>query len=170
MVFKALILIFLTLNVCNLSPSQVYRWPPSLWPGPSVLLCRDSGTHSRQTQLSPLFCQRILQGTLLVAPLKKELNRHLTKFTDTGFVNKYMYSVPTSLKHIYSNFCHVEPVFDRVASHFVPWSFRTQVISYLLWSFRTYFLVILYPVTTILYPGHFVPILVILYLGQLGTK
>ena len=35
-------------------------------------------------------------------------------------------------------------------------SFRTQVISY--------------PVTTISYPGHFVPILVISYLGQLGTK
>ena len=49
-------------------------------------------------------------------------------------------------------------------------SFRTQVISYLLWSFRTYFLAILYPVTTISYSGHFVPILVILYLGQLGTK
>ena len=49
-------------------------------------------------------------------------------------------------------------------------SFRTQVISYLLWSFHTYFLVISYPVTTISYPGHFVPILVISYLGQLGTK
>ena len=49
-------------------------------------------------------------------------------------------------------------------------SFRTQVISYLLWSFRTSFLVISYPVTTISYPGHFVPSLVISYLGQLGTK
>ena len=57
-----------------------------------------------------------------------------------------------------------------VASHFVPRSIRTQVISYLLWSFRTYVLVISYPVTTISYPGHFVPILVISYLGQLGTK
>ena len=59
---------------------------------------------------------------------------------------------------------------NTVASHFVPRSFRTQVFSYLLWSFRTYFLVISYPVTTISYPGHFVPILVISYLGQLGTK
>ena len=49
-------------------------------------------------------------------------------------------------------------------------SFHTQVISYLLWSFRTYFLAISYPVITILYPGHFVPILVISYLGQLGMK
>ena len=52
-------------------------------------------------------------------------------------------------------------------------SFRTQVMSYLLLSFRTYFLVISYLVTTISYPGHFVPILVISYLsylGQLGTK
>ena len=49
-------------------------------------------------------------------------------------------------------------------------SFRTQVISYLLWSFRTYLLVISYPVITISYPGHFIPILVISYLGQLGTK
>ena len=57
-----------------------------------------------------------------------------------------------------------------VASHFVPRSFRTQVISYVFWSFRTYFLVISYPVTTISYPGHFVPILVISYLVQLGTK
>ena len=57
-----------------------------------------------------------------------------------------------------------------VASHFVSKSFRTQVISYLLWSFRTYFLVSSYPVTTISYPGHVVPILVISYLGQLGTK
>ena len=57
-----------------------------------------------------------------------------------------------------------------VVNHFVPRSFRTQVISYLLWSFHTYFLVISYPVTTISYPGHFVPILVISYLGQLGTK
>ena len=32
-----------------------------------------------------------------------------------------------------------------VASHFVPRSFRSHVISYLLWSFRTYFF------------GHFVP-------------
>ena len=55
-------------------------------------------------------------------------------------------------------------------NHFVPRSFRTQVISYLLWSFRTYVLVISYPVTTISYPGHFVPILVISYLGQVGTK
>ena len=58
----------------------------------------------------------------------------------------------------------------RVASHFVPRSFGTQVISYLLWSFRTYFLGISYPVTTISYPDHFVPISVISYIGELGTK
>ena len=46
----------------------------------------------------------------------------------------------------------------KVASHFVPR------------SFRTYFSVISYPVTTISYLGHFVPNLVISYLGQLGTK
>ena len=45
-----------------------------------------------------------------------------------------------------------------------------QVISYLLWSFCTHFLVVSDPVTTISYPGHFVPILVISYLGHLGTK
>ena len=33
-------------------------------------------------------------------------------------------------------------------------------------SFRTHVLVISYPVTTILYPGHFVPTLVISYLVQ----
>ena len=53
----------------------------------------------------------------------------------------------------------------EIASHFVPRSFRTYF-----WSFRTYFLVISYPVTTISYPGHFVPSLVISDLGQLGTK
>ena len=47
---------------------------------------------------------------------------------------------------------------EMVASHFVPG------------SFRTYLLVISYPVTTISYPGHFVPILVISYLSQLSTK
>ena len=77
-------------------------------------------------------------------------------------------------------------------NHFVPWSFhthfghfvirstgyemtiwwsvRTQVILYLLWSFHTYLLAISYPVTIISYPGDFVPILVISYLGQLGMK
>ena len=74
----------------------------------------------------------------------------------------------TLLKYLTGNL-HIIP-YQLVASHFVPRSFRTQVISYLLWSFRTYFLVILYPVTTISYPGHFVPILVISYLVQLGTK
>ena len=57
-----------------------------------------------------------------------------------------------------------------VASHFVPRSFRMQANTYLLWSFRTYCLVISYPLTTISVSGHCVPILVILYLGQLGTK
>ena len=54
-------------------------------------------------------------------------------------------------------------------------SFRTQVNLYqshslLLWSFRTQLLVISYPVTTISYPGCFVPSLVISYLGQMGMK
>ena len=65
--------------------------------------------------------------------------------------------------------CHIynlEFVYENIGCQ----SFRTQVISYLLWSFRTYFLVISYPVTTISYPGHFLPILVISYLVQLGTK
>ena len=80
---------------------------------------------------------------------------------------------------------------NTVASHFAPWSFRTQVISNLLFghfvpsnnhfvprSFRTHFghfvprstgyemTVWSYPVTTISYPGHFVPISVISYLGR----
>ena len=60
-------------------------------------------------------------------------------------------SAPQSVKSILF-------VVIQVASHFVPR------------SFRTYFLVISYPVTTILYPGHFVPILVISYLGQLSNS
>ena len=61
-------------------------------------------------------------------------------------------------------------IFQTDVAHVGCQPFRTQVISYLLWSFRTYVLVISYPVTTISYPGHVVPILVISYLGQLGTK
>ena len=47
---------------------------------------------------------------------------------------------------------------------------RTAVSHFVSKSFRTHFLVISYRVITILYQGHFVPILVISYLGQLGTK
>ena len=66
---------------------------------------------------------------------------------------------------------HFEQMVDRmVSSHFVPRSFPIRVISHLLWSFRTHVLVVSYPVTTISYPGHFVPSLVISYLGQMGTK
>ena len=52
--------------------------------------------------------------------------------------------------------------FAQVIGYFVPRSFRTQ-------PFRT-ILVISYPVTTISYPGHFLPTLVISYPVQLGTK
>ena len=95
-------------------------------------------------------------------------------FWSSGTTNPYKNQPPPTNGHVYS------PVVCRCVYltncsvlhfflHYVSYSlcleltmfFVLKVISYLLLSFRTNILLISYPVTTILYPSHFVPSLII---------